>query len=417
MPTFTQGASAASSSISLMKTIIGAGLLSIPLAFSTDGIIFGIILIIIAASTSGYGLFLQAYCSKYVAAGHATFFNLSQISYPKLAIVFDLAIAIQCFGCAISYLVLIGDLMPTIIPITRMVSILGSALVIVPLSFLHNLDSLKYSSILGLFAILYLAVIVIGHYLVGDIPASGHVSLLPPNFWQIPSTFSIIVFAYTGHQNMFLIINEAKDKSLTGLSKLVYFAIFVSTLLFVSVGLAGYLTFGDTVHGNIILMYPASWTTTLARFCIVLMVTLSFPLMFHPARISINNIHYWFTSHDKAEESPLVSEDSPLLNDSTKSNNIVPFPNKTFNIITTGLLITGYLLAVSIKSFAFILAIVGATGSTAISFILPGLFGWKLIGSESNDLNTLEKTMKILSMGLVIWGFVVMVLCLSVIRP
>ena len=107
-------ASRTSSAISLTKTIIGAGLLSMPLAFSTDGIVVGVIIILVAAITSGYGLFLQAYVSRYTSPGHATFFALSSLTYKSLSVVFDLAIAIQCFGCAILYLVLVGDIMPTI---------------------------------------------------------------------------------------------------------------------------------------------------------------------------------------------------------------------------------------------------------------------------------------------------------------
>ena len=73
-----RGASTVSSSISLVKTIIGAGLLSMPLAYSTDGIIFGTFIILLAAATSGYGLFLQCYVSRYVPPQHATFLTCVQ---------------------------------------------------------------------------------------------------------------------------------------------------------------------------------------------------------------------------------------------------------------------------------------------------------------------------------------------------
>lgn len=422
MPTITEhGATTFSSSISLVKTILGAGLLSIPLAFSTDGIVLGILLILLAALTSGYGMFLQAYVSQYVPRGHATFFNVCSITYPKLSVVFDFAIAIQCAGCALSYLVLVGDLMPTIVKIKgiedlRTAWICISALIIVPLSFLRNLDSLKYSSILGLVAIFYLSVLVIAHYFVGDITLEGNIDLFPSSITGVFSTFSIVVFAYTGHQNMFSIINEAKDKSLSSLAELVNFAILLSTALFVAVGLTGYLTFGDIVNGNVILMYPASFTTTLARFCIVLMVTFSFPLMFHPARISVNNIYH---SLNGEEEKEAADEYTSLLHYSqqqenllVRTTNVVPLSNQVFNVITIALLVAIFTLAITIKSFALVLAIVGATGSTAISFILPGLFGWKLIGSESHDPTTLETTFKYASLGLAVWGVVVMVLCL-----
>ena len=424
------GASTVSSSISLVKTIIGAGLLSMPLAYSTDGIIFGTFIILLAAFTSGFGLFLQCYVSRYVPVKHATFFNLCSITYPHLSVVFDFAIAVQCFGCAVSYLVLIRDLMPTIVTYVPYIDekhyslfwLLVSTVLTIPLSFLKNLDSLKYSSILGLVAIFYMTILVIGHYFAGDIERQGQITLFPTSVTGVFSTFSIIVFAFTGHQNMFSIINEARDKSLTSLTKLVNFAIGISSLLFIAVGLSGYLTFGQDVDGNVILLYPNGLTTTIGRFCIVFMVTFSFPLMIHPARISINNIYHWVTTNyfdkDEANESTALLgnefQESQIAEDEeqgkTHLSHVVPFPHKHFVIVTTSLLIIGYLLAISIKSFALILAIVGASGS--ISFILPGLFGYKLIGSELDDPSTLEVAFKNLSLGLTFWGVAVMILCL-----
>lgn len=139
--------------------------------------------------------------------------------------------------------------------------------------------------------------------------------------------------------------------------------------------------------------------------------------MLHPARISFNNIYFWCKTNlgkkSAPETAPLLSTQETLETAPTNKHNLmVPFPHKTFLIITTGLLIASYFLAVTIKSFALVLAIVGATGSTAISFILPGLFGYKLIGSELDDPSALESILKNLSLGLTIWGFVVMVVCL-----
>lgn len=436
MPAITERASPVSSAISLAKTIIGAGLLSMPLAFSTDGIVFGAVIILVAAVTSGYGLFLQGYVSKYVPAGHASFFNVCSITYPRLSVVFDVAIAVQCFGCAISYLVLVGDLMPTIVTHVSFVAkehyrtfwIVALAVLCVPLSFLKNLDSLKYSSILGLAAIGYIAVLVVTHFLLGDIPDNlkGDLVLVPPSVTGVFSTFSIIVFAFTGHQNMFSIINESKDRSLTSLTGLINTAIAISLALFIVVGLAGYLTFGDLVTGNVILLYPAAWTTTVGRACIVFMVIFSFPLMLHPARISVNNIYYWIYANYFAgplqARASQPSEETALLQEQQENADldvpkhtqspIVPFSDPAFYTITALLLVVGYTAAATIKSFALVLAVVGATGSTAISFILPGLFGHKLIGTESDDPTQLERILKGLSLVLVVWGFAVMVLCL-----
>lgn len=433
-------ASELSSLASLLKTIVGSGLMSIPLTFSTDGLVVGVLIVLLAALTSGYGLFLQAYVSLFVPKGQATFFNLCSISYPALSVVFDAAIAVQCFGCAVSYLVLIGDLMPTIITSVPYVNpenyrrfwILVSGVLCVPLSFLRDLDSLKYTSILGLGAIGYLALLVISEYFFGHISPRlcGKVTVFPHSVQGVFSTFPIIVFAYSGHQNMFSIINEAANNSLKSMTRLVNIAIICASVLFILVGLTGYLTFGDKVSGNVILLYPDSTYTTLGRAAVIFMVIFLFPLMLHPARISVNNIYYWFRIRLFEDQNSSIgittvpnmtarsepTELSALLGvrvpQSLRPGSVVPFLETTFYGITAVLLIVGYTTAVTVQSFALVLAVVGATGSTAISFILPGLFGYKLIGSESNESSLHEKLLKSLALALAIWGFAVMVVCL-----
>ena len=80
----------------------------------------------------------------------------------------------------------------------------GCRLVLIPLSFLRRLDSLKYTSFIALVSIGYLTIIVVAHYLVGDtIAGRGEIH---PIRWAGPiealSTFPVVVFAYTCHQNV-----------------------------------------------------------------------------------------------------------------------------------------------------------------------------------------------------------------------
>ena len=126
----------ASSTINLIKTIVGAGLLAIPYAFRCDGVFFAVSLILMAAFTSGYGLFILAKCSKTLLnPRHSSFFTLCSITYPNLSLLFDFAMFIQCFGVALSYLILIGDLFPALFGGTRTNWILLSAIII--LSLIH----------------------------------------------------------------------------------------------------------------------------------------------------------------------------------------------------------------------------------------------------------------------------------------
>lgn len=54
-----------------------------------------------------------------------------------------------------------------------------------------------------------------------------------------------------------------------------------------------------------------------------------------------------------------------------------------FALLTTVILTLAYFTALSVSSLDRVLAFVGSTGSTSISFILPGLFYYKISDPES----------------------------------
>ncbi len=397
-------ASVQSSVINLTKTIIGAGLLAIPFAFKADGIVLGISLILIAGIASSYGLYIVGKVSPKVP-GDTSYFALCAITYPKLTLLFDFSIAIQCFGVALSYLVLIGDLVPSLIGdvISRNQAILFSLVIIIPLVSFRKLDSLKIGSLIGLLAIGYLTVLVISHSIWDDwSKTQGHVKIVEiGSISDILSTFSIIIFAFTAAQNICSIINEINDKS--RLNFVIGAANIIASVLFISVGIAGYLQFGDNVKGNVILEYKSKLLSSkVGKFALVLMVTLSYPLMFHPCRLSLNNMVHWIELEVQKEQSP-INESTALLNDEehNSNNQIVPFSTNRFVVITVLLTLATYGLALSISSFELVLSLVGATGSTLICFILPGLFGYKLF--DDKDFN------KSASLTLTIFGLVVMI--------
>lgn len=98
--------------LTLNLLVVGAGTLAMPLAMSHMGILLGTFVIVWSGMMAAFGLYLQSRCARYLDRGTASFFALSQITYPNAAVIFDAAIAIKCFGVGVSYLIIIGDLMP-----------------------------------------------------------------------------------------------------------------------------------------------------------------------------------------------------------------------------------------------------------------------------------------------------------------
>lgn len=62
-----------------------------------------------------------------------------------------------------------------------------------------------------------------------------------------------------------------------------------------------------------------------------------------------------------------------------------------FALITTTLIVLSFLTAMTVSSLSLVLAYVGSTGSTTISFILPGLFYYKISDPESAHHQRLVK--------------------------
>ncbi|KAJ5742907.1 transmembrane amino acid transporter protein-domain-containing protein [Penicillium manginii] len=362
-------ASWSSSVINLVNTIIGAGQASVSI-YNRD-----------ALNTS--------------TAEAPLFFALSQLTYPNAAVVFDAAIAIKCFGVGVSYLIIIGDLMPGVVNgivggdpafdflVDRHFWVTAFMLIVIPLSYLRRLDSLKYTSIAALVSMAYLVVLVVYHFIKGDTMADrGPIRVI---HWAGPvptlSSFPVIVFAFTCHQNMFSILNEIKNNSHFRTTSVVFASIGGAAGTYILVAITGYLSFGNNVAGNIVGMYPPGVAATIARAAIVMLVVFSYPLQCHPCRASVDAVLKW-----RPKSVPRSAEGSPHrhpLLGPRGTRTVEPMSDLRFSVITTTILIMSYLVAMTVSSLEAVLAYVGSTGSTSISFILPGLFYYKISSPDS----------------------------------
>lgn len=393
----------------------------------------GILLIGISGSLSAFGLLLLSKCAAY-AGREASFFNISKITYPSASIWFDFAIAIKCFGVSISYLVIIGDLMPKVLMglfhldsesifLSRTLWITLFMGFITPISFLKSLHSLRHTSSIALCSVFYLLMLVLFY---GFFPPENLVTPPPDEFalvdlsWNSLTVIPIFIFAFTCHQNLFSVHNELEDNSAPYMNRVITTSISIAFYVYQFIGITGYMTFGKTVGDNILAKYPASPAVTIGQFALVILFLLSYPLQAHPCRVSL----------DKVMSSLLSSSSANGLSLSSQATSAIIIPQKRFFILTTSILIGSYLMAVSVSSLGFVLALVGATGSTTICYILPGLFYYKIrknidagllpnreVGSSRNASvfdRTWNKVLRVGSLVLVVWGFVIMFVSLGI---
>ncbi|KAK6208100.1 hypothetical protein LQW54_007147 [Pestalotiopsis sp. IQ-011] len=403
-------ASMVSSVINLLNTIVGAGTLAMPAALSHFGIIPGVIVILWSAFTSAFGLYLQSRCARYLDRGSSSFFALSQLTYPNAAVIFDAAIAIKCFGVGVSYMIIIGDLMPGValgfdsraqsVPflMDRNFWITAFMLAIIPLCFLKRLDSLKYTSLIALVSIGYLIILVVYHFAADVIPNRAPVRVIT---WDGPisalSNLPVVVFAYTCHQNMFSILNEIKENTPKSIIGVIGSSIGSAASIYILVAITGYLTFGDDIRGNIVSMYPPSVASTIAKAAMVVLVLFSIPLQVHPCRASIDAVLRWRPNTVSRQSQSRTNSPGgrPLLPTAQARSDhgpAAPMSDLRFALLSTFILVLSYATALTVVSLERVLAYVGSTGSTSISFILPGLFYYKISDPNSIHHQRLAKT-------------------------
>lgn len=404
----------------LANTVIGTGSLAMAHAFAGEGLIPGVLMVLVCGSTAAFGLYLLTRCAAMAPHRAASFSSLSNLTYPGLARLFDFAVALKCFGVSISYLIVIGALMPKVVHsfqpdltgsvlLDRRLWILASMSLLCPLAFLRRLDSLKMTSYVALCTIGYLVFVVVFYTMIDheSLPPPGDVEMVRfgPSFIQ---SIPVQVFAYTCAQNIFAVFNELKSNTQPRLNMAIGTSIGGAAIIYEVLGILGYMTFGSAVGGNLIEMYPRTKVVLIGQVGIVVLVLFSYPLQLHPARASLDKFlfpHRVALSDDDRDDGSNAEEDC-----SHGGGGGDEIPLGRFVLESAALLFATFLIAMFVSSLEIVLGFVGATGSTTISFILPSVFFLSLFkDSESPH----DRRLRFLALLLLSWGICVMVVSLS----
>jgi len=179
-------ASFLSSVINLSNTILGAGMLGLPYALSKFGYGFGSLLLVLSALASAFGLHLLVRCSDHCKNTAASYYVCAKQTYPYFAFIIDFVVLIKCFGVATSYLIVIGDLMPDVISHFLGDAVVGDevvlsgrlwigifGLVVIPLAFLRQLNSLRFTSLMALLTVVYLVGLVVAFFFLEEYKPQG----------------------------------------------------------------------------------------------------------------------------------------------------------------------------------------------------------------------------------------------------
>jgi len=257
--------------VNLVNSIIGGGTLGLPFAFAAAGFALGSILIVWAACVTAFSLHLLAICSLKVPPP-ASFFKVAHASIPEIAFLIDVAVASLTFGIGLSYLIVIGGLMPAAVHfmggsgifISRYVWICIGFCIVGPISCLKSLDALKYTSAAAVACVAFIALLLFSYAVdpSGLTPCDDDGTNCAGPTTDIVfdlntcKVLGVFFFAFACQMNIFPVVNELKNPTLARLDTCSSSAIFTAMTIYLIVALAGYSVYGSVVDADVLQSFP-----------------------------------------------------------------------------------------------------------------------------------------------------------------
>jgi len=372
-------ASIFSTTINLFSTMMGAGMLGLPYAMANSGAILGLVGLFVIGFGEVYALHLLGKCVykenkfSFRALAKKTF------KFKGNELVVNFILAMATFGCCCSYLIICGQLVPDLVrdflndlilyPVLIEPGFWVTIIVWViafPLVCFKHLDSLKFTSTLGVLGLLYVTAISIifawGDGLAGD-PCSNRYGCPGKFMWAFPGNvpnmlrvISVFCFSFLAAHNVPSLAFELKNRSVRRFDMSIFGAFILSALVFSSLALSGYRTYGDWVNADLLKSFPISIFTTIARLCLLVVLCAGFPLQMFQTKNAVCNI---FFGLDAFECSKVKYYSSIIV-----------------------ILLIAWGIGVLIDDLSIMLAFFGATFSVFVGLSLPSYFYIKLFAKE-----------------------------------
>ncbi|KAH9412298.1 putative amino acid transporter [Ordospora pajunii] len=279
--------------INLIKTTIGSGILRYPFLFKMYGPWYTIVLTLISALASLFGLWMYIDLNDFYGLDNSMS-TIARYIYPPLQNIVNITVSVKCFLVCIAYLVLLKNNVPrTVSAIFGMqdeypnLCIFVIAVCIFPFVVMHRIDKLRYTSLFGLVAVMALVASSIAMYAKsGDVVAMQHTATSNGKLFGELGSF---VFGFTCHQNIFSVQNEMKTNNKTALKLTTFLVLGTASLTYIVFGLASYLALGDSMKENFFENLPDRIRNTVAVFYFFV-VMMSIPLQTHPCRTYFLNL-------------------------------------------------------------------------------------------------------------------------------
>lgn len=194
---------------------------------------------------------------------------------------------------------------------------------------------------------------IIIKYLITEMPREPEVKLFKP-LPEVALGFGSAMFAFEGIAVVLPVYSRMKrPEQIGGYFGIINVSYLLLLILYFSVGVLGYLKFGDGAEGSITINLPKGHLYNIVRGVFATSIFLTYPLQFYvPYEIIWNGIKSKFSVDDKAPQDHYLK----------------------FNYLCrTILVLITFILAMTVPKLNLMMDLVGSISGTALSITLPAI--------------------------------------------
>ena len=374
--------SVGSAIMTLAKGTLGAGILALPMKTMYSGIPLFLALIAVC------GYFTARSVEMIVKGAHYTdryvFEEITEkLLGRKTAIILGISMLLNCYGASIAFVVAIQDAFKSLLidvekntdqPWATYATLILGACVLIPLSILEKLNSLRILSLAGVIGVFFTVASVI--YALDDGGVSPTLSnppaeslthsILSPrgDFIDIMTVISVVTFAFCNQFNVPQMFGELQDKRMSSVKTIAYVSTLLPMLLYIVTAITGYLCYGFAISSNIFnnfgpLVSSGKVLILIGIAAVILSVSLCHLLNNFPMRLSVI-----FFLPERYHDNRWIRYGVPL-----------------FTAVSTIGIAIGY------SDLSTFLGLVGASTGSVICYIVPAMFSIKVDNLRHAELH------------------------------
>ena len=385
-------------SITIIKAMIGCGILNLPLVFKYLGIRLAIFFIICSILISIFTVYLLLK-SKEITQRYS-FSVYAKLSFGSSGTFFmKITIMTLCFFTCCIFLKIFSDVFRNILLLffNNNSFLKGNYLMIFiffllsPLMFKKDITSLqKYSfiGVISVFIFIFCIIIVFLYKFSKNEIIKYNENMKKPkgNFIQIFTAITSMLNSFCFQANTFPIYLTLKPRNSKNMIKSTLLASFITGLIYLLTGLLGYFMYGDIIEDNLLTYFKTdiqkylksnlliSFILLISEIAFFISAMLAMPIVFFALKSNLFNLIRFLFKKIKRKRFNSASYEG--INNNFKKTS---FLNEKSKFILTGITYFCVLLfAIGVEKIIVIDNIVGSTADNIIYFIAPGFFVLRL---------------------------------------